>query len=194
MYKVVSKIPAVLRIIFLSILGFVAGVLMIALWQENWFIKEGIVNQNFITEIERMNIDKRALFFLCFGRRIRAFFLLFVLAFSSVNMITVMFFFLVNGIYMGSLMELFAIRYGMQGIAMYLSVILPQGISYVFGFWMLGCWCLKQEEIKGNAKDKKLNKLRNIKNKRMLIISFILIMVGIILESYVNPKIFFFFI
>ena len=194
MNKLRNSITPIIWILALSSLGFVMGTLTIAVGQENWLIKEGILNQEFISNTELLIIDKRALFFLCLGRRIRAFFLLLLLSFSSVNIFFNSFFFLISGIYTGSIMELFSIRYGMQGIGMYFTMIFPQGIFYVLGFWILGCWCLNQEKLQSNTKNKKLKKLRNIKNKRSVFIAFLLVLIGIILESYVNPKIFLFFI
>ena len=194
MNKFRIKIPPMIWILILSILGFVIGTLTIAFRQENWLIKEGILNEEFIYDTESLMIDKRALFFLCFGRRIRAFFLLFLLSFSSVNIFSSSFFFLVSGICTGSIMEMCAIRYGMQGIGMYVTMIFPQGIFYALGFGILGCWCLNQEKMQSSVKNRKIEKLRNIKNKKAVGVAFLLVLIGIVLESYVNPKIFFFFL
>ena len=195
MNRIKNRIPPILLILFMSILGFITGVLTIALWQENWLVNEGILNQDFIYKIEDINIDKRALFFLCFGKRLRAFFLLFLLAFSSVNVFTNVIFFFLNGLYIGSIMELFIIRYGMQGLLMYLSFVLPQGIFYMIGFLVLGCWCLGQERVGnervGNERRKKKEKIQTVKDQGRLGVSFMFVFVGIILESYVNSKIFF---
>ena len=181
-------------IFILSALGFFIASLTITMQQENWLIREGILNQEFICETEMLTIDKRALFFLCFGRRIRAFFLLFLLSFSSVNVFINSLFFLGCGIYAGSIVELLAIRYGMQGIGMYFTMVFPQGIFYVLGFGILGCWCLNQERIQSNTKNRKVEKLRNVRSKKAIVMAFVFVLIGIILESYVNPKIFFFFI
>lgn len=187
-----NKIPPILLIIFISILGYIAGVVTIALWQENWLVNDGILNQDFIYKIEDLNVDKRALFFLCLGKRLRAFFLLFLLAFSSVNVFSNIIYFFMSGLYIGSIMELFIIRYGMQGLLMYLSFVLPQGIFYIIGFLVLGCWCLGQER-RGDERRKKKDKIHTIRDKGRLGISLVLIFVGIILECYVNSKIFLLF-
>ena len=189
-----NRIPSIIWILFFSVLGFGIGTMTMALGQENWLIREGILEREFISGIENISIDKRALFFLCLGRRIRAFFLLLLLSFSSVNLFINCLFFFISGYYVGSIVELLAIRYGMQGIGMYITMIFPQGIFYALGFGMLGCWCLNQENIQSNIKNKRVEKLKNIRHKNVLFLSFILIMTGIIIESYVNPKIFFFFI
>ena len=187
-----NKVPPILLITFISMLGYIAGVVTIALWQENWLIDEGILNQDFIYKIEDLNVDKRALFFLCMGKRLRAFFLLLLLAFSSVNVFSNIMYLFFSGLYIGSIMELFIIRYGMRGLLFYLSFALPHGIFYIIGFLILGCWCLGQERI-GEERRRKKDKIRKIVDKGRLSISFIFIIVGIILECYVNSKIFLLF-
>jgi len=111
-----GRISPILLIFIISILGFISGILTIALWQENWLITDGILNQDYIYKIEELTIDKRALFFLCMEKRLRAFFLLSLLAFSTVNIFANVLFFFLSGLYVGSVIELLTIRYGMQGI------------------------------------------------------------------------------
>ncbi len=190
MKKVINKIPAVLLIFIISTLGFIIGVLTIALWQENWLVNEEILNREFIYRIKDLNIDKRALFFLCLGKRLRAFFILFLLAFSTVNIFVNIIFFSLSGLYIGGIMELFAIRYGMQGIVMYLSLVLPHGIFYVTGFIILGCWCFNLQRNTISALNKKKEKLKRIRDVGRLGIAFIFILIGIILECFVNLEIF----
>ncbi len=194
MKKVINRIPSILFIVTISILGFMIGVLTMSLWQENCFIKDGVLGQEFIYQIKDLNIDKRALFFLCLGKRLRAFFILFLLAFSSVNVAINIIFFFLSGLYIGSVLELFAIRYGIQGILMYLSFALPQGIFYILGFLSIGCWCLNLEKIPVTIGKRKVEKLRSFTDKRRLGFALILILIGILLESYVNSEIFLIFI
>lgn len=204
MKKVINRIPPILFIFMICILGFIVGVLTIALWQENWLISNEILNQEFIYQIEDLNVDKRALFFLCLGKRLRAFFILFLLAFSTVNVFGNILFFSLNGLYVGSVMELFTIRYGMQGIMMYLSLILPHGIFYLIGFMILGCWCLNLEknsisvsdrkiEKISSASERKIEKMRKVGDKGRLMTAFVFVIIGIILESYVNLELFLLF-
>ena len=53
--------------------------------------------------------------------------------------------------------------------------------------------CL-QEGREGKLNEQKMKKVREIRNKKVVFAAFLLILVGIIMESYINPKIFFFFI
>ena len=190
MNKFKGKISPILLILIISILGFVTGIFTIVLRQENWLITDGILNQDFIYKIDELTIDKRALFFLCMEKRLRAFFLLFLLAFSTVNIFTNVLFFFLSGLYVGSVIELLTIRYGMQGILMYVSLVLPQGVFYILGYLMLGCWCLNMEKSGEGKIQKKKDKVRNISDKGRLITAFIFVFIGIMLESYVNLEIF----
>ena len=188
MNKIRDKISPLVLICIISVLGFVSGIITIALRQENWLITEGILNQDFISKIEELIIDKRALFFLCLEKRLCAFFLLFLLAFSTVNVLTNVLFFFLNGLYIGSILELLTIRYGMQGILMYIVFVLPQGIFYVMGYLVLGCWCLRLEGNTIGQKNKKRDKVCQFTEKGRLVTAFFFVFIGIILESFVNLK------
>lgn len=190
MSKFRGRFSPILLILIISILGFVLGVLSIALCQENWLITDGILNQDYIYKIEKLTIDKRALFFLCMEKRLRAFFLLFLLAFSTVNIFANVLFFFLSSLYVGSVIELLTIQYGMQGIWMYLVLVLPQGIFYVLGYLTLGCWCLNMEKSGDGKTQKKKDKVQNFKGKGKLITAFVFVFIGIMLESYVNSEIF----
>ena len=188
--KITSRIPSVIYILFFGALGFVIGVLKIGLWQENWLVSGGILAPDFIDRIHELCVDKRALFFLCLGRRLRAFFILFLLAFSTVNVFSNMFFFWLYGVYIGSVMELFVVRYGWQGIMMYVSLVFPQGIFYTLGFVILGCWCLNLEKTVASALNKKLEKAKKVRGVSRLTAAFLFILLGSLLESFMCLEIF----
>ena len=98
MNKIKDRISPLFLILIVSGLGFVFGIFCIAFKRENWLIADGILNQDFICKMERIVINKRALFFLCLEKRLGAFFMLFLLAFSSVNIWANVFFFFLNGL------------------------------------------------------------------------------------------------
>ena len=189
MQRIRDRISPLFIISMISVCGFFTGVFTIALWQENWIITEGILNQDFIAKMEELIIDKRALFFLCLEKRLCAFFLLFLLAFSTVNVLTNVWFFFLHGLYVGSILELLTIRYGMQGTLMYLAFVFPQGIFYVIGYLMLGCWCLSVGKNRNGAQKKKIDTVYQFTYKGRLLIALIFVFIGIVSESYVNLEI-----
>ena len=186
--KIRDKISPLVLLCMICVAGIITGIVTMAFWQKNWLITEGILNRDFISKIEELMIDKRALFFLCLEKRLCAFFLLFLLAFSSVNILTNVCFFFLNGLYIGSILEVLTIRYGMQGTFMYLLFVFPQGIFYTMGYLILGCWCLS---LVGNAKgqkNKKRDKVCQFAVKGRLLIALFFVFIGIVLESFVNLK------
>lgn len=189
MKKIRDKISPLILLGIVCAAGIVSGIVTIAFWQENWLITEGILNQDFISKIEELIIDKRALFFLCLEKRLSAFLLLFLLAFSSINIVINILFLFLNGLYIGSILELLTIRYGMQGTFMYLAFVFPQGIFYAMGYLILGCWCLSLERNTKGQKNKKRDKVCQFTDKGRLMIALLFIVIGIVLESYVNLKI-----
>lgn len=192
MKKILNTIPSVLLIVIIALSGFIIGVLTIVFGMEKQLLSQEIISQELLGQIKNLTIDKRAVFFLCLGKRLRVFLVLFLLAFSKVNVFVNFLFFFLNGFYMGSVMEVFAVRYGMQGIAAYLSLTLPQGIFYIIGFMLLGCWCLNLEKI--TISHKNMEKIKKAGDRVRFIISFLMIFIGIVFESYVNPEVFLFFI
>lgn len=190
MNKIRDRISPLFFILIAIGVGFGFGVIGIAFGNGNWLLADGILNQDFICKMEEIIVDKRALFFLCLEKRLGAFFLLFLLAFSSINVGANVFFFFLNGLYIGGTMELMAVRYGMQGILMYMLLVFPHGLFYVIGYLKLGCWCLKTEESIYEEQRKKEARVRHFTNKGRLMVALIWVLTGIILESYVNLKFF----
>ena len=187
------KIPSIVVLLTIGCIGFLAGVLTISLWQENWLLRNNIMEKDFVETIQSLSVDKRALFFLCLGKRLRAFFLLFLLSFSSVNVFCVLSYFWFCGFSIGSILELLIIRYGIQGVFLYLSFIVPQGVFYVLSTLVLGCWCLNGENgIKGQ-RNRKIQKICHGKKKKLLLLSLLMIFLGAYLESNINKKFFLMF-
>lgn len=173
------------RIIFpvLITFGFLFGVILSFLLEEKMIVEANMLNQDFLSQLDRMEIDKRALLFLCIKKRLGAFFLLWILSYSSVNKFFAGLFFGAKSIYMGSMMEILALRYGIKGIWLYLGLIMPHGVFYFIGFCMLGIWCFQ----KGNSKKNAVFHFRSKEEKILLFFAFVFACVGVILESYINP-------
>ncbi|MBR5596549.1 MAG: stage II sporulation protein M [Lachnospiraceae bacterium] len=187
------KIPSIVVVFLIIFLGFFSGVLTISLWQENWLLQNNIMAQDFVEMMKSLNVDKRALFFLCLWKRLRAFFVVFLLSFSSLNIISVLSYMGFCGFTIGSIVELLIIRYGFKGIVLYLAFVFPQGLFYGLAALILGCWCLNSETGMKGGRNKKVEKIRQFKEKKYLLLVVFLIFLGAYLESNINKKIFLMF-
>lgn len=169
-------------------MGFVTGVSFVAFGKNSTFWGEGILNGEFINQIRELSVDKRVLFFVCLGKRMRDFLLLILLAYSSVNVFVNTLFFGVQGFYIGCVMELLAIQYGIDGLLLYAKMVFPQGLFYVWGFVTLGCWCLGMEKFQSQGIKRKVEKLRTTGEFKRVVIAFLTVLTGIILESYIGVE------
>ena len=179
----VNKILSMPFLVFVGMIGFLLGIMMISLWQDNIFFQEQVLNADFIFEINNLYVDKRALFFLCLRKRLSAFFIMLLLSTSAWNVAIVLSFFVFQGFAVGSIVEVLIIQYGCQGIMLYFSTVFPQCICYSCGYFMLGYWCLNR----GNHRSQMdLNKM----GFRKVFIAFVVNLLGIYLESVFSLKIF----
>ena len=152
--------------------------------QERLGISDGVLNREFMLRMQEIDVDKRALFYFCLGKRMYSFFLLVLLAYSSINIFFCTLFFGIQGFFIGSMMEILAIRYGGQGILVYANMVFPQGIFYGLGFLALGCWCLLLEKKQETGRRKKIDKIRSVNTIYKLWIALLLVLIGVIVESY----------
>ena len=178
-----QKIPSLPCIIFVCMFSFILGTTMVSIWQENIFFQKNIFNVEFLREISNVYIDKRALFFLCLKERLGAFFIMFLVSSTIWNIVFVFSYFMLHGFAIGCVVEVLIIRYGWNGVIIYLSAVLPQFILYTIGYLILGCWCLNREktETKDNLSERKLG---------MIFIAFFINLLGIYIESAFSLKIF----
>lgn len=181
--KIISPLGYILLI---SFLGFVSGVLYVSLKDGNILLDDGILNEEVVFKLQNVEMDKRAFLILCLGNRLRDFLLLLLLAYSSINIIFNTLFFGVQGFFVGSVMEVLAIRFGVQGLFIYVGLIFPHGIFYVLGYICLGCWCLRMEMNQENGIRRKVEKIRKGIAYKKIMIAFVSVIIGILLETYVN--------
>lgn len=83
-------------------------------------------------------------------------------------------------------MELLAIQYGLQGLFMYIEMVLPHGIFYALGFICLGCWCVNMEVNPEKGIKQKMEKIQKVYDLKRLLAALVVVFIGIVLESYAN--------
>lgn len=154
-----------LVIVVLFIAGYLAGIACVCFLQEIWLQQWNFLGLELLQRAEHFQIERTALFFLCVRRRLGAFFLLWLMSFSSVRWLFSGGFFLSCGLAAGTVMEVLAIRYGIRGLTLSFVLILPQALCYIPAFFIIG------------------------KGRRKIFLPTLVVIIGILLESYVNPSI-----
>lgn len=163
--------------------GFSAGIVWVSLGREGWLLAALQLEPDFLWKIEQISVDKRALFFLTAGKRLSAFFLLWLLSYSLFGRAAVLGYFGYSGLCAGSVLELLMIKYGLKGLVFYFGLIFPQIIFYIPSYILVGNFCLKRAN--GSTGEG-----RTIKKPFAsgLWLGLGTLLIGIFLESYVNPE------
>ena len=163
--------------------GFSAGIVWVSLGREGWLLAALQLEPDFLWKIEQISVDKRALFFLTAGKRLRAFFLLWILSYSLFRRVGTLGYFLYGGLCAGCVMELLIIKYGIKGLLFYLGLIFPQALFYIPGYMLMGNFCLRR--ARGYGMPQKAGQKKNL-GRAGLVLG--ILMAGTFLESYVNPE------
>lgn len=155
--------------------GFLIGILLILVCGK-WTISH-FFPQMQILQLMNMQLDK-GLFFL-YTLRIKCIFLLTIYLLSSTRFfeITKNAFLVYIGIGLGCYLTAAAVRFGILGILLILISIFPHYILYVPAFVMLFMLCEEQHLQK-----------RNMNRYFHLAVIFIVVIIGAVLESYVNSS------
>lgn len=150
--------------------GFLAGIALI--WFNcNVFVKNSaFLDKDSFTRVIQLVIDKESLLFYCLQNRLEVIIIILLLSISGIfgaALIVICGWF---GLSAGFHLTVLSVRYGIKGILLFLGCVLPQQILLIPGWLFLLEWC------------------SNRKNKRNLVISFLMIGFGCFLEAYVNPS------
>ncbi|MGN1314186.1 MAG: stage II sporulation protein M [Lachnospiraceae bacterium] len=169
-------------LLILFLLCFFIGLFFSSLTRESQIWDMTGLEPVYLGKIEHLSIDKGMLFFLTAGKRLRTFFLLWLLSHSVLNRPITLFSFAYWGISAGAVSELLIIKYGFKGILLYFGLVFPQTLFYMPGYLLLGNYCLKYlppltEKEKGGGRRK----------LECLLASFGLLLVGVISECWINP-------
>ncbi len=133
-----------ISLFLLFFLGFLGGMLW-ALLDERWMELSILLGWDRLWKIGQMEIDKRALFFLVCGKRLRAFFILWVFSLTVLRRGMAFGFFFFWGLSTGIAVQLLALLYGGWSLLLYPALVLPQILFYVPAFWGMGSLCIKEE-------------------------------------------------
>ena len=176
-------------ILLLALAGYLLGIFWVCFRQELWIQQWDLFGLELLRKAEYLEIDKRALLFLCIRNRLGAFLLLCILSGSILRWQAVSLFFLLGGVFTGSLMEVLAIRYGVRGLLLYVAMIFPQYLCYLPAFFALGKSMVRMEERFLGEQGRELKLWQKRRKVRTVAVCFLVVITGTLLESYVNPEI-----
>lgn len=176
------------RILYFFIFSFLTGVIIATAFSEASILQNGYFSAYSLERLQYIKIDGTKLFLCIFQNRMKIILLL-VIAGTTVFGICMAYLFVMwYGISMGIVTAIFVSRFGWKGGILFLACIMPQILFYIPGFY----WLIK-EVIIFFPRDN-YNRYEKRKEKKMLHIFKIIgsigvVIIGIVLESYVNPQV-----
>ena len=167
----IREIPLQLILIIFFVLGFVAGTFTVGLKTDSILLNPDVYSPDFFNKLKNITMDKRVIFFISLGKQLRNFLLIIFLSASVFRSFIIYAYTALQGFFIGSSLEMLMILYGISGIRIYSLLSMPQGFFYFLSYSILLIQVMKE---KGRERKKKL------------FISFILLVIGSVMEAYCN--------
>lgn len=181
-------------IIYLFTIGLFLGVLIVNLGYDTWIGEGSLLGPDMILRLKNSIPDGNGLFGYVLKHRIFTVCLLGLLATTMIGLPAVCGYVCYIGLSAGCLLSVAVIRYGIRGVFLMAAGIFPQGILLIPGYTALFLWAVEvnrmlyyhgmgREYYKGYGRQSYLKKGLQIAG------IIVVVLIGCVLESYVNPKI-----
>ena len=189
-------IKNVIRIFFL---GIIVGIILIFICRGRLQTDIYLLNEEWLLSIQNRELEKQSLFVYILLKRLKEMGALVLFATTFAGLVCMYGYFGVLGVGVGVLTAISCLRYGLQGLILMVVAAFPQVIFYVpaFLYFFHLCYQLCVKLYFPHKDYWKINgstKVFLLKNILFACIALVVVIIGIVVESYVNPKIFFSYI
>ena len=180
-------------------LGIIVGIILIFLCRNRLQTDIYLLNEEWILYMQSGQVESKALFIYILFKRLKEIGLMVLLATTFAGIVCMYGYIGVLGAGTGVLLAISCLRYGVKGLMLVMAASFPQALLYlpVFLYIFHLCYllCVKLYfPHKDYWKNNSSMKVFLFKNVMYILIALVVVIIGILLESYVNPKIFFSFI
>lgn len=180
-------------------LGIIIGIILIFFSRNRLQTDIYLLNEEWIVSIQNQKMETKLLFLYILMKRLKEMGLMILLATTFMGVVCLYGYIGVIGAGVGVLLAIACLRYGIKGLMLVLAASFPQVILYlpVFLYIFHLCYllCIKLYfPHKDFWKSNSSMKVFLFKNIFYICIALAVVIIGIVLESYVNPKIFLSFI
>lgn len=175
----------------LFVAGGVAGIVIMNLGKSILLENTGLLDKYTLYYMKYMTVDSSALFYYVLRSRLKSFIILAVFATTYLGLPVCAGFCVWYGMASGAFLTAAMIRYGIKGVFFVLTGIFPQGIIYVPAMIWLLLWCQKLNRkiyfSHGEWREERYG-IQVPKRMLELLCLFGIVVLGCLLESFVNPK------
>lgn len=180
-------------IIYLFTIGLFLGILVVNLGYDAWITDGSLLGTDMISRLKNSTPDGGSLFGYIVRHRLFTVCMLGLLATTIIGLPVVCGYICYSGLAAGCLLSVAVIRYGIRGVLLMAAGILPQGLLLVPAYTALFIWAVSVNRMlysKGPYKEPYMRYSKQTYIKKGVQIAGIMavVIIGCLLESYVNPK------
>lgn len=188
-----SPVKSCYYVIYLFTIGLFLGILIVNLGYDTWIKDGSLLGADMIVRLKNSVPDGNGLFGYIMKHRLFTVFMLGILATTIIGLPAVCGYICYAGLSAGCLLSVAVIRYGIRGLLLMAAGILPQGILLIPAYMALFVWAVSVNRMlysKNPYKEYYIRYSRQVYIKKGLQIMGIaaVVIIGCLLESYVNPK------
>lgn len=174
------------------LLGFLLGILIMNFAGDRFMQDGGPFNMAAISRIRYMEVDGGSFMKYEVPQRLKIFLLLLLFSTTCFGIIAAYFFIAWQGMMAGMVMTAAIIKFGIKGILLIIAGIFPQHLLFIPAVVMMLCWCYQTCcLLYFPGKSVRLlyqNKKKQYLHQALILIWIIcVVLIGCILECYVNP-------
>ncbi len=172
--------------------GILVGIIGMSLCKNILLEHTGILEEYTLYYMKYMEMNYGAFFYYVLKKRLGGMIILIVLSTTYLGLFLCMGTAFWFGASAGAVLTVAILRYGIKGILLYVISLFPQCIIYIPAFFLLLVWC--ENLCRGIYYQKRFCNEKGIAlfktiHPNKLFISILLLLLGCILESFVNPTI-----
>ena len=180
-------------IIYLFTIGLFLGILIVNLGYDTWITDGSLLGTDMISRLKNSTPDGGGLFGYIIRHRLFTVCMLGLLATTIIGLPVVCGYICYSGLAAGCLLSVAVIRYGIRGLLLMAAGILPQGLLLIPAYTALFIWAVSVNRMlysKNPYKEPYMRYSKQTYIKKGVQIAGIMavVIIGCLLESYVNPK------
>ena len=180
-------------IIYLFTRGLFLGILIVNLGYDTWITDGSLLGTDMISRLKNSTPDGGGLFGYIIRHRLFTVCMLGLLATTIIGLPVVCGYICYSGLAAGCLLSVAVIRYGIRGLLLMAAGILPQGLLLIPAYTALFIWAVSVNRMlysKNPYKEPYMRYSKQTYIKKGVQIAGIMavVIIGCLLESYVNPK------
>lgn len=183
--------------IYLFMIGLFIGILIVNIGYDVWIEEGSLLGTDMIIRLKNSTLDGSMLFSYILKHRLFMVCMLALLATTMIGLPVVCGYICYMGLAAGCLLSVSVIRYGIRGLLLMMAGIMPQGIMLIPAYAALFVWAVGVNKMlysKSPYRECYTRYSKQIYLKRGIQIIGIIavVIIGCLLESYVNPKMLYF--